>query len=506
MVDIFLNSDRVKKALQAYSQVKSKKDTWIQQNLSQMPIVDFTNNGFWREEFDNKVIEIDSDATDFLKGIEEMNKILDDTDSRCCMLLNRADDFYDLLDGSTPVGTYPQTLCTGVMKNLFYNSLYHDAIVEKCEDVGIRDTTEHTQLDILEGLIPTFEYLPSNTLASEIEAIRKDIEKQKNVVVFQESFEQYAIEVKDLNDVIGYSLDGIVDTTINVPEATRTFDFAHLNMSNAQKSRIWFAEYVDDEYKLTYCEVAKLDQYITDIYYVYDKASGPAKDLFEQYKGRIKFASMTVPGTDASYHCGGYLYINLAENVKNPKGRANTFYHEMGHCIVYHTDARNSQEMADFDDALKKGVTAYIDKMEATEKAKLLANGYVEGTPAYEQMLRDKTRIAIEADLHSQLGTNHGAYDGVTDMIDAASNHKYTIGFTHLNSDKGYKWPSNTSTYWDRDPDAQSDEAFAEMFAADMMGDQKELDFIRNNFTDGTVNVYDRYVDLRTYMIQEGAN
>lgn len=75
---------------------------------------------------------------------------------------------------------------------------------------------------------------------------------------------------------------------------------------------------------------------------------------------------------------------------------------------------------------------------------------------------------------------DYSKYDGITDMIDAASNHKYAIGYNHNN------------------PARQSDEALAEMFAAEMQGDQAELDFIKNNFGD----VYDRYEDLRDYMIE----
>lgn len=503
MREIFLNNDKLKEGLKEYSRIKELKDGWLMANADLLGIVDLTSFGSWRDMYDVKNLSINTDISDFSQDITSMYTTLDEADTQCCRLLNRVYDFYDILDGSATVILYPPTLSPGVIKNLFYDSAYYNEIKYKCADIVDRDETENIQLDLIDEYATGFEYLSPDVLSAEVETVRKDIEKQKNIADFSDSFTAFAEGVATFNETIGTALYGLAEDIESIPEATRDYTFPGLNLSTEQKSKIWFAEYVDDYEKDHYVDVPDSDKYIKQVYELYSKSQGPAKELFDQYKGKIKIASMEVPSDKASYHRGGYLYINLDSDVDDPRGNGVTFYHETGHFIVYSTGALNSQEMKDFDKALKDGVTDYIERKEQQAATNLANANYNPSMAGYQEELEKETKKCIQADIDAVFGTgaDTALYDGITDMIDAASNHKYAIGYTHINSDPDYWWRINDPTYWEDDPTRQSNEAFAEMFAADMQGDNKELEFIDKNFG----NVYDEYEDLRDYMIAQGA-
>lgn len=502
MREIFLNYDKLRDAQIEYYRIKGLRDEWIAANADLLGIVDLSNFGSWRDMYDFQNKSINTDIADFCQDITTMCTTLDEADTQCCRLLNRADDFYELLDGSANVVLYPPTLCTGSIKNLFYDSAYYSEILNKCSDVIVQDELEHTQINLINDYIDQLEYVPASDLASYVNAVETAIEKQKYIEDFKDSFDLYAQGVATFNDIIGTALSALVEDIESIPVVTRDYTFPMLGLTQEQQSKIWWAEFIDDCEKDYYVDVPKSDTYIKQVYELYHNSQSGAKALFDQYRGKIKVASMEVPIDKASHHCGGYLYINLNRDVNDPRGNGVTFYHETGHFIVYSTGARKSQEMKDFDAALKKDVTAYIESKEAEAKKELQQAGKSPSDSGYQTKFEDLVKQKIKADIEAEFGKNvdSALYDGITDMIDAASNHKYVVGYNHTGSDPNYWWTWNDPTYWEEDPDRQSDEAFAEMFAADMQEDQKELDFIKKHF--GTV--YDEYEDLRDYMITQG--
>ena len=163
--------------------------------------------------------------------------------------------------------------------------------------------------------------------------------------------------------------------------------------------------------------------------------------------------------------------------------------------IVYETGALNSPEMKAFEEALQREVTAYVNGIEAQMRGQYAGSGLSDED--IEKLVKKDTQAYLEQQLNGTNGADHHVYDGVSDMIDAATNHKYVITYSHSRSDPDYWYiPFYDPTYWEENTSRQCNEAFAEIFAAEMCGDQKELDFIKNNFGD----VYDRYKDVCAYM------
>jgi hypothetical protein len=81
-------------------------------------------------------------------------------------------------------------------------------------------------------------------------------------------------------------------------------------------------------------------------------------------------------------------------------------------------------------------------------------------------------------------GENFHTYDGVSDMINAATNNEYFITYGHPDVEG--------STYWDQLPSMEANEAFANIFSADFNHDRLELDFIREHFPE----TYEAYTNL----------
>lgn len=215
----------------------------------------------------------------------------------------------------------------------------------------------------------------------------------------------------------------------------------------------------------------------------YEESNGTARELYDKYRDRIKIATMN---SDASYCLGDELYLNHDKNINDPRGTESVYYHETGHWIVneegWISDGEMSPEFQKFDQAVKEDVRNYIAQIEARQRAKY--EGQYSGD-ALEAMITKQTK----AYLHNELGgKNSDVLDGVSDMIDAASNGKYQITYSHGEG------------YWDASPLRQASEAFAEMYSADFCNDTVETEFMKKYFP----NAYKEYENLKRIAINSG--
>ncbi|MGI6012299.1 MAG: hypothetical protein ACOX8H_12530 [Ruminococcus sp.] len=236
-----------------------------------------------------------------------------------------------------------------------------------------------------------------------------------------------------------------------------------------------WVESVEDEKTRNY--LREHMAYTDNIMDAYDKAEGTAKELYDKYKDKIKIASMEEEG---SYCSGDQLYINYEGDIDDPRGSESIYYHESGHWIVHENGWINDQgeispEFARFDQAVKEDVGNYIAQIEQGFRDEV--------SPLVPEFMREQAvRIATQKYLEETLGgDNFHVLDGVSDMIDASSNGKYKITYGH---DDGY---------WDEWPSRQANEAFAEMFSADICGDTVETDFMKKHFP----NAYREYENLK---------
>lgn len=494
MIEILLNYIKLQDAEKKYVAIKNKVETWLKNHDTQVNTVDAANFGLWRLTFDDQMLSVNWDVHQLETQLEAMNTTLDSTDEQAAKLINRCYEFYDLIKGSTPIIDHAITVDPGANKNLYYNNAYHDSIINKCESITMETETENTQLDLIESLAETLEYYSTGCLAYYVGNIRKDIEPQQYVEVFEDSFKKYADGVGTLNESVSTSFISITSQQNMSSERERNDDFSSITgLTEQQRAEIWFAVFVADDHKTEYTTDPNYDAYILEIYQAYQKAPADEKAVFDKFKGKVVVNRLAPPpGYEGkcSYHNGGQLYINASNDVNDGRGKGLTFYHENGHFMIYSTEARKSQEMKEFDEALKREVTAYIEKTEKKYRDQLIKDpSYANDPIALEAAVETYTKNELKQDFGNTV------FDGVSDMIDAASNGKYIPNYGHNNGLK-----PGEPTYWDKDPWRQADEAFAEMYSAEMTNDTTEMQFIEQNFPDS----YQKYLELREYVNNYG--
>lgn len=236
----------------------------------------------------------------------------------------------------------------------------------------------------------------------------------------------------------------------------------------------------------------KNPNYAVKIRREYLRASGKAKELYDKYSDEIVIASLSETGS--SYHSGGKLYINYNTNMSDSRGAASIYFHEIGHFIVYKNSwvSENfvNDEMSAFDSAVKNDVTNYINNIESNYR-----NQFCSSITDPKKLEAAVTKATL-AELKKELGVKPGnqslkvSLDGVSDMIDAASNGKYRISYSHT---------GNTPSYWTDNTSRQANEAFAEMYSADFCNDSSELRFMKKNFP----NAYAEYEKLKEKAIEK---
>lgn len=235
----------------------------------------------------------------------------------------------------------------------------------------------------------------------------------------------------------------------------------------------WISE-IDDAGTRTL--LAKNIDYAKTIEETYHSASGTARELYDKYQDEMKIVSMD---SETSYHRNGELYLNAESGMKDPRGADIIYYHETGHFIVAKEGWVDGHEMSPefqrFDQAVKDDVSDYIARIEAEQRAKL--TDQYSGNQL-EAMVEQKTAEHLKKQLG---GENRHILNGVSDMIDAASNGKYNITYGHGDG------------YWDANSTRQANEAFAHMYSSDFCNDTVETEFMRTHFP----NAYREYETLK---------
>ena len=492
MIEILLNYTLLGNAKDKYDTFKGMFADWFQTHKDKVSSVDASNEGNWRTTFDTQM----SDVLDKFEGLQLQNdsmlSIFDETEDMSGRLINRCFDFADVIKGQDPLEEYPTTPEQGANVNLYYNNVFYRFITINCDAVTEDTKSEYGEIDAIESLCEGLKYLSTGVLGSELSAIRTDIKPQEYIDPFKNSFELYVTGVQTLNDTVSADYATITSEVNKTAPIERTYDFSGITgLSEKQEAEIWFATYVSDDSKAEYINDIEYDQYILEIYRVYQNAPADTKALFDQYRGKIIIAKFNAYGNEnpdaiVSYHSQGKLYINSYKDINDAREDGLTFYHETGHFIVYSTGALDSAEMRSFRECLNTEIQAYVKSVEDQARADLKNDPKASSDPKkLEKQVEELTQKRLKA----QFGDN--TFDGVSDMIDAATDGKYKPNYGHT---------GNNKNYWKENDTRQVNEAFAEMFSAEMTGDTTEIDWIKQNCP----QTYAAYEATKQYMYDYG--
>ena len=224
----------------------------------------------------------------------------------------------------------------------------------------------------------------------------------------------------------------------------------------------------------------------------YDKADGKAKEILNKYNKDVKIAEMK-NGNGNSYKASdGSFHLNAKDALNDPRTAEKVFYHEYGHYIVdqnkwvYYDANGNAHESASFKkfhQTLDREAKAYIADVEKRAWEEL--NAKYRGKLTEEQ-LRSKVAEKTVEIMKRDLG-NSPSYktNGVSDIIHAASDRKYNLGYGHFKEENGV-------SYWDLNWTRQGNEGFAQFFTADVNHNSVEMEFMKKHFPDA----YKEYENL----------
>lgn len=210
-----------------------------------------------------------------------------------------------------------------------------------------------------------------------------------------------------------------------------------------------------------------------------------ARKLYDKYSRELIVADFN---EDNPYHSGGELHISTEKDLNNARGDGTTFYHEYGHFIVYNEDWVGGSEckgdFKEFETSLRKEISQYIDKYEEYYRNEGIDKGYSD--TQLDKYIERETDNAIKQDI---IGSNKEYSDvnnGLSDIIDGVSNDKYQPSYGHPDG------------YWEKNPSRVANEAFAQIFSAQMTGDTTEIEKMKEIMPE-TYKIY-------TEMIKKAAN
>lgn len=240
---------------------------------------------------------------------------------------------------------------------------------------------------------------------------------------------------------------------------------------------------IDDDTFKGFLENPLLVTAVADRYYSHENTD--SKKLFEKYLEKLKVNDFKYKGTSYYSPNDRAMYINASNELTDPRGYANVFYHEYAHMIVTEagfidSSGNYSNDFQQFNNAMRSDVSSYITDIENKYRNEFLSSKPGASEAEITRYVENSTR----AELNSILGGwNKNCLNGVSDMIDSISNGKYCITYSHTGSDPNY---------WNIDPSRVPNEAFAQCFAADLRGDTKEYKFMCDKFP----NMMKAYNDL----------
>lgn len=345
-----------------------------------------------------------------------------------------------------------------------------------------------TQSDTLMAIKKNMPSFGKNTsaLLKKIDLQAKRVnEEAHNVYMMKESLEDVlraymikeAMITGDVSALIAVFGDKIIDWVSDKSKEIR--DLFEKWRKNSEKTRENILNrIIDDQTRNGFSKEYK--EKLQEIYDDVPKEYMDARDLYDKHIKNLKVAEFDAKG---AYHQGGKLHINADDDLINKRGAGTTYYHEYGHYIVYNEGwIKNGEAAGDFkkfEDSLRKEVSNYINSFESQYRSEGIAKGY--SGARLEDYIEKSTRAAITNDIAGPNREYAHINNGLSDIVDGVSNDKYQASYGHN--------PQNGVTYWDRDPSRVPNEAFAQIFSAQMTGDETELAKMREIFPE-TYKIY----------------
>lgn len=230
---------------------------------------------------------------------------------------------------------------------------------------------------------------------------------------------------------------------------------------------------IDDETFKGFLENPLLVTAIADRYYSHKNTD--SKKLFEKYLEKLKVNDFKYEGTSYYSRDDRAIYINAFNELTDPRGYANVFYHEYAHMIVTEagfidSSGNYSEGFQKFNDAMRSDVSSYISDIENKYRDEFLSSNPDASEADITRYVENSTRDELANILG---GENKDCLNGVSDMIDSISNGKYRITYSHT---------GKNPDYWTDNPTRVPNEAFAQCFAADLRGDTEEYKFMCDKF------------------------
>lgn len=211
-----------------------------------------------------------------------------------------------------------------------------------------------------------------------------------------------------------------------------------------------------------------------------------ARSVYDKYSRDVVVADFHAEDDDGeptAYHRGGKLYINSHADVDNKRGNGTTYYHEYGHFVVYKEGLIKGKkcqgDFKRFEDSLRSEITSYYEKYEQQYREEGIAKGYK--GKQLEKHWERQTVAAINKDINGPSGENIHINNGISDIIDGVSNGKYQPYYGH------------GDTYWDENPSRVANEAFAQIFSAQMTGDTAEIEKMKQIMPE-TYGIYSKMI------------
>lgn len=193
-----------------------------------------------------------------------------------------------------------------------------------------------------------------------------------------------------------------------------------------------------------------------------------AKTLYDKYSNDVvveEFNTVDKNGNSSPYHSNGKLYLNTNADLNNKRGDGTTYYHEYGHFVVYKEGWVNGNKctgpMKEFEESLRKEITQYYESYETQFKQEGMAKGYT--NMQLEKYVESQTTAAIKQEINGGSQEYYDVNNGLSDIIDGVSNGKYQPSYGHGDG------------YWDANQSRVANEAFAQLFSAQMTGDTVEI-------------------------------
>lgn len=303
------------------------------------------------------------------------------------------------------------------------------------------------------------------------------------------------VEIKKEADS-AYKLKETLEDVIRLYESTEAVLFVMKNMSKGDWDR--YSKWADDILKNLGSFIFQIsdkktrdgfsDDYRKVLQDLYDNVPveyRDAKALYDKHLKDLKvadFNSVDKYGDPYPHNSDGKVYLNTDADLNNDRKNGTTYYHEYGHFITRKekwVEGRNvNGPFEEFDKLLREEVSDYIKSYEDTFRQEGMDLG--RSGESLKDYIKEKTKAAIELDILGEEGEFTHINNGISDIIDGVSNGTYQPYYGHPNG------------YWDKDPSLVPNEAFAQIFSAQMTGDEIEL----KKMKDIMPKTYEKYCEM----------